>query len=170
MEMAGDNRKETEMKKILNVLCKVELVVCSVAMCVMVFLAAGNVIARKLFNSSWSFTEELTCALFIFITMLGAGMLSRSNGHISLDIVTNLLPKPFHKPLVALTMIVVSLVSVVLIVSGIRMVISEIRSGQTTPALHIKEWIYGMTIPVGAFFILVHSLEWCIQELRKKGE
>jgi len=158
------------MKKLLDVLHTIELVFCSIAMSVMVFLTAGNVIARKFFNSSWSFTEELTCALFILITMLGAAMVSRANSHISLDVVTNLLPKWTHKPLVVFTTLIISAFCVVLVYFGIQMVLSEVRSGQTTPALHIKEWIYGLTIPVGGFFVLLHTLEWGVQEMKKKGE
>ena len=158
------------MKKFFNIFHTIELIFCSVAMSIMVILTAGNVIARRFFNSSWSFTEELTCALFISITMLGAAMLCRSNGHISLDIITNLLPKSLHKIFVGISVLVAVAISLVLIIYGIEMVMSEIRTGQTTPALHIKEWIYGLTIPVGGVCIFLHVLEWGVQELARKEE
>lgn len=158
------------MKKFLDSLTKVESLICVLGLAVMTFLTAGNVIARKIFNSSWSFTEELACAFFILITMFGAAMSARKNNHICVDILPNILPKGAIKPLLTLAMIVEVAFGVILVVFGIGMVISEIESGQTTAALHIKEWIYGLTIPVGGVFITLHALEFGIRTLIEKEE
>lgn len=158
------------MKKFLDLLTKAESYICVFGLAVMTFLTAGNIIARKIFNSSWSFTEELACAFFILITMFGAAMSARRNNHICVDILPNILPRGARKPLLTLAMIIEVAFGIILVIFGIGMVASEVRSGQTTPALHIKEWIYGLTIPVGGFFITVHALEFWLRTMFGKEE
>lgn len=156
------------MKHIFRILSKIELLFSSIAITAMVFLTAGSVIARKVFNSSWSFTEELTCALFVAITMIGAAMLSQANGHITLDIMPSLLPRSFQKPLIVIAIVVPCLFSVILTGYGLQMIIDEYTAGMTSPALKVPEWIYGSAIPIGGLLIFLHTLEWGIQTLCKK--
>ena len=41
---------------------------------VMLVVAFGNVLSRYVLPVSWAFTEELTCGLFILVSMLGAAL------------------------------------------------------------------------------------------------
>lgn len=158
------------MKKVLDVLAIAEKAIAGVALCVMVVLTAGNVISRKLFSTSWSFTEEVTCILFILVTMIGAALAARKGSHIGLTFITDLLPKRFNKPLAVLSLIIAAIFGIILLVTGIGMVKSEYVSGMRSAALHINEWIYGMAIPLGAVLILTHFAENNIKAFLKKEE
>ena len=46
----------------------IEEILLAITMGIMTLLTAGNVIARKLFHSSFSFVEEITIILFIVAT------------------------------------------------------------------------------------------------------
>jgi TRAP-type C4-dicarboxylate transport system permease small subunit len=158
------------MKKILDALAIAEKATAGAALCIMVILTAGNVIARKLFSTSWSFTEEITCVLFILVTMIGAAVAARNGSHIGLTFITDLLPKRLNKPLAVLSLIIAAIFAIILLVTGIGMVKAEIASGMSSAALHIREWIYGMTIPIGAVLILIHFAENNIKAFLKKEE
>lgn len=54
--------------------------------------------------------------------------------------------------------------------NGVGMVTQEFRSGMTTPALGLPEWIYGLSIPVGALFISLRYIGRMIEALKKKEE
>ena len=41
---------------------------------IMLVIAFGNVVSRYLLPTSWAFTEELTCGLFILVSLLGAAL------------------------------------------------------------------------------------------------
>ena len=58
-------------RKFMKAVTKVEEVVLSVAMMLVLVLTFGNVIARKIFMHSWGFTEEITVAVFVLISLLG---------------------------------------------------------------------------------------------------
>ena len=95
-------------------------------------------------------------------------MLCSSNEHINLDIFEGILPKVFKKIFVCISLAAALFFSGILCYYGFQLVLSEMKSGQTTAALHIYEWIYGSTIPAGSLLIIIHLIEWGIKEL--KGE
>jgi C4-dicarboxylate transporter, DctQ subunit len=62
-------------------------VVCVVAMMV---LTTADVIARYVFNSPTMWADEMASYLLIAIVFLGLGQNIRTNGHIRIDVITNL--------------------------------------------------------------------------------
>jgi TRAP-type C4-dicarboxylate transport system permease small subunit len=64
------------------------MVLCLAAMCVMVF---GNVILRHFFDSGINTSEELSRFMFIWLTFLGAIVVTREGGHLGMDMVVRLL-------------------------------------------------------------------------------
>ena len=65
------------MKKAQSVLDKIETVILCVTLFVMLIITAGNVLSRKLLGSSLAFVEELTVILFIFSSLVGAGVAAK---------------------------------------------------------------------------------------------
>lgn len=64
-------------KKIMNVITKIEDIVLALASLLVLVLTFGNVIARKVFQHSWGFTEEIVVAVFVLISLLAAGVAAR---------------------------------------------------------------------------------------------
>lgn len=144
------------MRKILG---NIEEYVSVVGLIIMTTIAFMNVISRKLLGMSWSFTEEITTNVFILISLLGAAIAVKRGSHLGLTILLEKIPKSFRKYFIIISTITEIFFSVMLLIFGIEMVMSELASGQTTPALGWPEWIFGSFVPLGAAFILIRVIE-----------
>lgn len=129
-----------------------------VSLAVMAILNFSNVLSRYIFHASLSFTEEITTNLFVYNTFIGAAIAARKGAHLGLTLISDRLSQK-HQNLLSLIVSIVSAgLFAVLIYMGAGMVQSQITYGQKTAALGIPEWLFGLAIPVGAFFILLSFL------------
>lgn len=131
----------------------------SVSLLGMTVITFANVLARKVFHASWAFTEEITTALFILSSLLGAAVAAKKGAHMGLSALTDLLPRKFQKYVILITVIAAIVFCGFLVKYGFNMVISEFKSGQTTPALGWPEWIFGATVPIGGIFIAIRFIQ-----------
>lgn len=81
------------MKKILDTLERVIVLVCAVLFIGIMFLIAAQVLSRYMLNNPLTWSEHAARALFIWMIMLYAGVLVRNNGNIGFDLVAKSLPK-----------------------------------------------------------------------------
>ena len=84
-------------KKIMDVLAGIEKLILVVSTILILVLTVGNVFSRKVIHRSWSFTEELVVAVFVLITLLAAALACREGELVSLNLVTERLPKKNKK-------------------------------------------------------------------------
>ena len=89
-------------KKIMDVLAGIEKLILVVSTILILVLTVGNVFSRKVIHRSWSFTEELVVAVFVLITLLAAALACREGELVSLNLVTERLPKKTKKPIAIL--------------------------------------------------------------------
>lgn len=61
------------LRKIDDVIAKIEAIFLSTSIITMTVLLVGNVVARKVFNSSWTFAEEVGQLLVVVCTFMGLG-------------------------------------------------------------------------------------------------
>jgi len=148
----------------------IEEILLAITMGIMTLLTAGNVIARKLFHSSFSFVEEITIILFIVATLVGTAMAAKRNQHMGFSGVTEKLPPKAAKIVELIGEIICLIFFALVLYHGIGMVRQELSSGMTTPALGFPEWIYGLSIPVGALFISLRYIGRMIEAFKKKEE
>lgn len=122
----------------------------------MVLTATAQVVFRFFFTAlSWS--EELSCFLLVFVSLLGAAVAFKRGSHLSITLLSDRLPPTAKKILST----VVSLLGVaffaVVAVYGARLAKSE--AAQLTPALQLSmTWIYAMYPVLGAV-TAVHLLD-----------
>lgn len=155
------------MKKILD---NLENYVMSAGLTIMTFITVINVISRKFLGLSMSFLEEITTAMFLLITLLGAAVAAKKGSHLGLSALTDLLPKKLQKYVVLFTWLTSVVFSVLLIKFGIDMVQSEIRMGITTPSLGWPEAIFGSFVPIGGVFILLRFTQWTFNTIKQSKE
>ena len=86
-------KKDETYKKIMDVLAGIEKLILVVSTILILVLTVGNVFSRKVIHRSWSFTEELVVAVFVLITLLAAALACREGELVSLNLVTERLPK-----------------------------------------------------------------------------
>ena len=146
-------------KKIMRVVVQVENVILALAMVLVLVLTFGNVIARKIFQHSWGFTEEITVAVFVLISMLAAGVAARKGELVQLSILQDMLGIKGKKVLNILQTIVCVIYSLVLVYEGFhRMTID----GTSSPILHIAKSVFWFFIVIGGVSLALHFAENCV--------
>ncbi len=146
-------------KKIMHVVVQVENVVLALAMVLVLVLTFGNVIARKIFQHSWGFTEEITVAVFVLISMLAAGVAARKGELVSLSILQDMLGVKGKKVLNILQTIVCVIYSLVLVYEGTHRMMID---GTYSPILHIAKSVFWFFIVIGGVSLALHFVENCV--------
>ncbi|MFZ7103425.1 MAG: TRAP transporter small permease [Peptococcaceae bacterium] len=152
-------------KQLVN---NIEEYIIGVSLLVMAIINFANVLSRYLLHASWAFTEEITTNLFVLASLLGAAVAAKRGSHLGLSILTDFLPPRFQKYVTLFSVVCAVILFSVLFKYGINMVQSQIKYGQTSPALGWPEWIFGLAIPVGAFSLIIRFMQLGITEFIKK--
>jgi TRAP-type C4-dicarboxylate transport system permease small subunit len=123
---------------------------------VMAALVIGNVFSRYLFGHSFSWVEELTRYMMIWLAFLGLGPALRAGGHIAIDSLPQALPPAAALVLRALLVAVMGVTLAALVKLGWDY--AEFGWEQESPVLG---WSYGkiyLAIPLGSAVALLHLL------------
>ena len=158
------------MNKFFYVLEKLEEHILVICLSLMTLITFANVVSRKLLHFPWAFAEELTVILFIFSSLVGAGVAAKKGSLIGLTLLYDVCPKGFRKIFFVIFLIASIFFVSIVTYFGFVMVSSEMRSGITTPALGAPEWIFGLSIPVGAIMLGIRLIEYSVKMLMKKED
>lgn len=121
---------------------------------VMSTLVVVNVIARYTFGFSFSWVEEVTRYMMIWVCFLGAGPALRVGGHIAIDTLHQSVSPAISKFLRLL--IVVIIASTLVAIGWLGIDYAQFAWEQETPVLG---WSYGriyLAMPIGALLTLIH--------------
>lgn len=159
------------MKTLKNILAPVSAALdklCSVLIVVMlglmVIITGAQIICRIWFTAlTWS--DEVTRYLLIWSTFLGASVVYRHSGHISVTIVQDAVPPRLSKILrVAVHVICFVLFTVLLYFSCTYCM----KLNKTATTLPIKmKYIY-LCVPISMVILMVHSLLMAVEEATKE--
>jgi TRAP-type C4-dicarboxylate transport system permease small subunit len=58
----------------------------------------------------------------------------------------------------------------ILLVTGAKKVMTQMANGKQTPSLMLPEWVFTIFLPIGCVFLLLHTIEYCMDFLSKKEE
>lgn len=151
----------TPVSNALDKLCSVLIVI---MLGLMVLITGAQIICRTWFTAlTWS--DEVTRYLLIWSTFLGASVVYRHSGHISVTIVQDAVPPRLSKVLrVAVHVICFVLFAVLLYFSCTYCM----KLNKTATTLPIKmKYIY-LCVPVSMVILMVHSLLMVVEEATKE--
>lgn len=135
---------------------KVAIILCFAFMTAMNFI---NVVSRKFFANSFSFTEELTIMAFVWITMLGISAGYKKHAHLGMDYLVSKFSEKGRKIFIILSSVCSFILAIVMIYYGIGMVKNQIALKSATPALGLPSAFQGASIPLGGLLILFRVIE-----------
>ena len=151
----GESRKITLYTEVsMHKRIPIEERIVAVLMCVMVVMVMVHVLARYVFHTSFSHTEEIVRYLFVWATFLGASAATLRDRHLSIAGAFRFLPRGAMRMIGALRWAGASLFALLLAVYGVRIVMLQVRTGQTTAALGFPMWMVGLAIPVCSALLL----------------
>jgi C4-dicarboxylate transporter DctQ subunit len=129
-----------------------------------------NIFLRYVFNYSFTWVEEVARFAFVWMVFLGAGLLAREGGHISLEAFFNMLPQRYRRVGLIVINAVCVLLTAHLFLLGLRVVGAVARFGQKSPAALIPMWLIYSAIPIGCGLMVLGFAEATIRLWRGDRE
>ena len=150
----------------MGFVAEVEKIVTSVILVFVTILTFANVVVRYLTPNQFAWSEELTINLFVLLIMMGCGLSARDGSLISLSLVFDRLGVKGKKVFVAIITVVNVTFCGILLKTGIDKVLTQMANGKKTPSLLLPEWIFTIFLPIGAVFLILHTIEFCMDVMK----
>jgi len=152
-------------KKIMDVIAGIEKVVLSVVLAFVTVITFANVLVRKLSDSQFAWTEELVINLFILMIMLGCALCAREGSLISLSLIFDRMKVGGKKVFVLIITVANTIFWALLLKTGIDKVLTQMANGKHTFSLGWPEWVFTIFLPIGCVFLILHTIEFCVDVL-----
>ena len=145
------------MEKIRSVLNKALNLLAGLSMTVMVILTTYQVIARYIFNSPSTWSEELVGYLFGWSTLFGATIVSGVRGHMNIPIIIDRFNPTLRKAFHIFAEVIAFLFSATILVFG-GIQVSRLAMGQQTSSLGVAVGVFYWAMPLCGVVILLYSV------------
>lgn len=150
---------------------KIENYICIFTFVMMLSFTFANVVSRFILHYSLSFTEEIVTGLFVLASLSGASIAAKNSTHLGLDFFIGFMPQKVQKLLGLMATLLAVFMCSIMFYYGVQMVRQEMFLQQVTATMQWPEWIYGLTVPVGAgILVLRYLLSLASQVAGWKGE
>jgi TRAP-type C4-dicarboxylate transport system permease small subunit len=139
------------------------------SMALLCLITMGNVLVRYFTDVSFAFTEEISIALMVVMTLVGAAHAFVDNRHIAIVFFANLLGPVGRRVARGLALLSALAMFGLLAVLGTRMAWVDYRFEVTSPALGIPQWLYTVWLPLLSALIVFRVLG-ALGRWRRGGE
>ncbi|WP_027361398.1 TRAP transporter small permease [Halodesulfovibrio aestuarii] len=143
-----------------------EELIASFLLFVMVAIAFSNVVTRYFIKLSFSWTEELTVNLFVWVVLLGTAHAFRKGDHLGVSLFYDKLPKKFRMICYGIFLVLSIGFFCTLFHLGWIEVMDEIDLEVTTESLAIPVWWYTIATPMFSLLIIVRILQRAWTDMR----
>nr|WP_314718737.1 TRAP transporter small permease [uncultured Fretibacterium sp.] len=130
----------------------------------MVVIVFAQVVFRFILRASLPWSEEASRYIMVWLSMLGAGIGLRRKGHIGVEALTMLFPKPLKRATAVFGSLVAILFCGGLILYGVRLL--RVVAAQESPAMEISMAIPYGALVAGGTLMLFYALEAMLLQLR----
>lgn len=137
------------LKNLDAILKKIEKFFLSSSMIIATIILFGNVIARRVFQNSWSWSEEVGQLMVVIMTFMGLGYAARSGEHINMSAFTDLAKRPTKKLLAYLISVITMLTMFLFAYLSFKYTLRVFASGRVSPALELPRYFITMFLPLG---------------------
>lgn len=155
------------MKKLLDILDRVEVALASIVLLVLILMTAAGVVMRYVFNNPFTWEEELQLACMVWITFLAAAAAFRTQSHVAIEILVDALPKNIRKIVEIIIPIIVYAVLIYFLFRSFDFLKVMMRTNRKTPILMIPYSAIYAIAPVSIVLMLISYTEEKYHELKK---
>ena len=145
------------MEKFRTALNKALELLAGLSMAVMVILTTYQVIARYIFNSPSTWSEELVGYLFGWSTLFGATIVSGERGHMNIPVLVDRFNPIMRKAFHIFAEVIAFLFSATILVFG-GFQVSRLAMGQQTSSLGVAVGVFYWVMPICGVVILLYSV------------
>lgn len=123
---------------------------------VQVIVVFGQVVWRFIFNSPFSWSEELARYLQVWLVLLAASVCIRKGRHLAVDFATHALPFRINKILKLINTVIIMFFTGVLVIVSVQMILVTID--QMTPAMRVPILVVYIAFPVAGILMFMETL------------
>ena len=156
------------LKKTNHWIGQVEKHLISYATIVLAVLTVGNVVSRKVFNFSWSFTEEVSQFILVLITFVSVSYGTRKARHICMTALFEALSLRWQKLFILTSSMLTAGILFYLGYFAYEYVASTYHLHKTTPVLRIPFYLVIACVPAGLFLGGIQYVLTFIKNLAEK--
>jgi TRAP-type C4-dicarboxylate transport system permease small subunit len=131
----------------------------------MLGLGASQIVLRNFLDSGLAWGDEALRIMVLWLALLGAVAASRDDRHISIDVMSRILPSRSRAAVAALVNLFTSVVCLVLAWYG-WVFVAEAREYEDTLFGNLPAWWFQLIIPVAFLLIGYRYALWCLKRLR----
>lgn len=125
-----------------------ESLLAGAGLAVMAAITLANVVVRYLTNQSFAWTEEVSVALMVVVTLLGTSAAVALGQHIRIEFVAERGSSARRRALGIVAALATLVVFGLLAALGARMAWDDYRFGVTSPGIGVPQWWYTVWLPV----------------------
>jgi TRAP-type transport system small permease protein len=137
---------------------RIEEALGATVMAIIALITFANVVVRYATDFSFAFTEEISVALVVVVTLIGASLTVAKDRHIRVEYFLGKAPVRWQPWVLFASMVPVAATMLVLVVAGAFLVYDEYKFGITSPGLAIPQWWYTGWLPLLGFVILLRTI------------
>lgn len=155
------------MRKIISFLDEhLEMMICLPMLVVMSIVIFFQVIMRYVFSNSLSWSEELSCYLFVWLSFLGCSYGIKAGKHMRVDVLINVLPEKISAVLSILADLMFFVFAVLMVVYGISMVETFAQTGQRAAGIYVPTWLLYFSCPLGMAVSAIRLIQNIVKTVR----
>tara|TARA_R110001592_G_scaffold199588_2_gene448129 strand:+ start:9599 stop:10141 length:543 start_codon:yes stop_codon:yes gene_type:complete len=150
------HKSEKLILKIVRLFNKIDQLIASISLALIVLLTIYGVIMRYVINAPSAWVEEVCLALFVWFTFMGASVLMSRQEHVNVDYLIKKLPTKLYRfTNDVLVPLIISISLMFMLFYGL--VLLQMSENRFTSTLQIPYIYIYSAIPVSAFFMLYHQ-------------
>lgn len=147
---------------------KIYETIISFGILLMALVLVGNVISRTVFNTSWSFAEEVGQSLVVIVTFTGVGYCALKAKHINMSAIYDLAPRRIKKILMIINAGITGSVMFYLAFLGTQYTMRVKELGRVTPALRVPTYILCSIVTIGFLLAAIEYARTFLKNLTRK--
>ncbi|ACL19840.1 Tripartite ATP-independent periplasmic transporter DctQ component [Desulfitobacterium hafniense DCB-2] len=146
---------------------KLEKTVVSLGMISATLILFINILYSAVSGSTLPWAAEITQYIMVWVIFIGASLLMRSTGHVTMDLIARFIPKKTVLYLDIFIYAVVCAFLTYLVYIGWNMTLDVYSTGQTMTTLNASMvWVY-LGFPVGVLLMAINALKLVVIKLRQ---
>ncbi len=158
------------MRKLELVVSRLEEVIIGILLLIASIILFSNVVARYVFNESFSWATEVVRYQIIWMVFIGGSVAARRGMHIGVDIIIKFSGPRIRKAVLLIVYTIAIAFCVYVAYYGFELVMRSRAWGQVSPAAQIPMWWMQLAIPVGAILMGVRFAQHFVRTLIGRSE
>ena len=155
------------LKKLIYGYDKLEEVVLCASLVLTTLIIFSQVIMRSVFNSSLTWSEELTRYIFIWQIWLGVSIAQKEKQHIRVELLFSFVKNEKFKEVVNIiaTLILIAF-NIFLVIYGRNVVLQMIKRHNLSGAMRLPMWIVFLALPVSSAVFCLRLVGQIVEDVK----